>query len=84
MPAAVQNSDSGNGSSIEASLTRLEQIVTDIEKNPPPLELLIARYEEGVQLLKSCREKLDAAEKRIEIISRSAQGDVVLEPFPEL
>ncbi len=69
--------------SIESSLGRLEQIVGDIEKNPPPLEILIERYEEGMQLLKTCREKLDAAEKRIEIITRTSRGEATLEQFPE-
>jgi len=83
MQPADQNKGSHLSSSVESSLSRLEEIVADIEKTPPPLEDLIARYEEGMQLLKTCREKLDAAEKRIEIITRSAQGETILEPFPE-
>ncbi len=69
--------------SIESSLGRLEEIVGEIEESPPPLETLIERYEEGMGLLKICREKLDAAEKRIEIISRSGRGEALLETFPE-
>ncbi|MEI6416676.1 MAG: exodeoxyribonuclease VII small subunit [Verrucomicrobiota bacterium] len=67
--------------SLESALERLESIVADIEANPPPLEALIERYEEGVRLLKICQEKLTAAERRIEIISRNAQGEVTLQPF---
>ena len=67
--------------SLESALARLESIVTDIEANPPPLETLIERYEEGVRLLKICQDKLTAAERRIEIISRNAQGEVTLQPF---
>ena len=69
--------------SIESSLGRLEEIVGEIEKSPPPLETLIERYEEGMGLLRICREKLDAAEKRIEIIIRSGRGEALLETFPE-
>lgn len=69
--------------SIESSLGRLETIVEEIEKTPPPLETLIERYEEGMALLKTCREKLDAAERRIEIISRNGRGEAALEPFEE-
>lgn len=36
-----------------------------------------------MKLLAACREKLDAAEKRIEIITRDARGNAVLEPFEE-
>lgn len=70
--------------SIEHALGRLESIVEEIEKTPPPLETLIERYEEGMKLLQVCREKLDAAEKRIEIITRSGRGEPALEPFEEL
>lgn len=52
-------------------------------ETPPPLETLIDRYEEGMNLLRTCRERLDAAEKRIEIIGRDARGNAVLEPFEE-
>jgi exodeoxyribonuclease VII small subunit len=69
--------------SIEHALGRLESIVEEIEKTPPPLETLIERYEEGMKLLQVCREKLDAAEKRIEIITRSGRGEPALEPFEE-
>jgi exonuclease VII small subunit len=34
-------------------------------------------------LLKTCREKLDAAERRIEIITRTGRGEATLEPFEE-
>jgi exodeoxyribonuclease VII small subunit len=44
---------------------------------------LIERYEEGMALLKTCREKLDAAERRIEIITRTGRGEAALEPFEE-
>lgn len=69
--------------SIETSLARLEEIVGEIERTPPPLETLIDRYEEGMKLLAVCREKLDAAEKRIEIITRNSRGETALEPFEE-
>ena len=72
-----------SNASIESSLGRLEDIVGEIERNPPPLETLIERYEEGMRLLKTCREKLDAAEKRIEIITRTGRGETALEQFPE-
>lgn len=66
---------------LEEALARLEEIVGETEKTPPPLEELIRRYEEGMRLLAACREKLDAAERRIEIITRDARGNVALEPF---
>ena len=70
-------------STIESSLGRLGEIVEEIEQTPPPLDILIERYAEGMKLLENCREKLDAAERRIEVITRSARGEPELEPFPE-
>ena len=67
--------------SIESALERLETIVSSIEETPPPLEILIDRYEEGVGLLKLCQEKLTAAEQRIEIISRNEGKEASLQPF---
>jgi len=76
-------SQASSEASIETSLARLEEIVGEIERTPPPLETLIDRYEEGMKLLAVCREKLDAAEKRIEIITRNSRGETALEPFEE-
>lgn len=83
MATKSQSSSAQGEDSIEHALGRLESIVEEIEKTPPPLETLIERYEEGMKLLQVCREKLDAAEKRIEIITRSGRGKPSLEPFEE-
>ena len=82
-PSSKSPPASSAETSIESSLGRLEAIVAEIDKTPPPLETLIERYEEGMALLKTCREKLDAAEKRIEIITRNVRGEAALEPFEE-
>ncbi len=73
----------GSQNSIESALARLETIVADIESEPPPLETLMERYEEGVQLLKICQEKLMVAEERIEMITRNARGEATLKPLSE-
>lgn len=83
MASKSQGPSGQSENSIEHALGRLESIVEEIEKTPPPLETLIERYEEGMKLLQVCREKLDAAEKRIEIITRSGRGEPSLEPFEE-
>jgi exodeoxyribonuclease VII small subunit len=58
----------------EAAMERLEAIVEQMESDKLPLEDLLVRYEEGIKLVQVCSEKLRAAEKRIEIITRDAQG----------
>jgi exodeoxyribonuclease VII small subunit len=68
---------------LEAAMQRVTEIVSEMEEGSLPLEALILRYEEGVGLVKFCQEKLDAAEKKIQIISRDARGAVELKDFEE-
>jgi len=67
--------------SFESAIERLEQIVEEMEGDRLPLEKLIERFEEGSNLVKVCQEKLDAAERRVEIISRNAAGKPQLAEF---
>lgn len=65
----------------ETALGRLEQIVEEMEADRLPLEDLLHRYEEGTRLVKVCQEKIEAAERRIEIITRGAGGKPQLTPL---
>src|ERR1700733_4301023 len=65
----------------ESAMARLEAIVEQMESDKLPLEDLLTRYEEGVKLVKVCEDKLAAAEKRIEIITRNAAGEPQIEEF---
>lgn len=65
----------------ETAIERLEHIVEEMESDKLPLEDLLKRYEEGTKLVKVCQEKLDSAERRIEIITRNASGKPQLEEF---
>ncbi len=65
----------------ESALERLEQIVEEMEGDKLPLEELLGRYEEGTRLVKVCQERLNTAEKRIEIITRNASGGADLAAF---
>lgn len=65
----------------EAAITRLEQLVEEMESKNIALQDLIVRYEEGIQLVKVCEERLNQAEKRIEILTRNAAGKPELAEF---
>ena len=67
--------------SLESAMQRISEIVTAMESGDLPLEKLIESYEEGIGLVKTCQETLDAAEKRIQIIARNARGEVSVEDF---
>lgn len=64
----------------EASLEKLEAIVESLESGDVPLAHLLSRYEEASGLLKSCQQQLDAAQLRIERLTRK-DGQDALEPF---
>jgi len=53
----------------EESVAQLEQIVAAIESGQIGLEESLAKYEQGMELVKRCRAILDRAEKRIELLS---------------
>jgi exodeoxyribonuclease VII small subunit len=65
----------------ETAMDRLEAIVEQMESGKLPLEDLIVRYEEGMNLVKVCQERLASAEQKIEIIARNSAGKPVVKNF---
>ena len=62
-------------------MERLETIVEQMESGKLPLEDLIVRYEQGMNLVKICQERLASAEQKIEIITRNSAGKAVVQEF---
>ena len=62
-------------------MERLEAIVEQMESGKLRLEDLIVRYEEGMNLVKVCQERLANAEQKIEIIARNSAGKSVVKEF---
>jgi exodeoxyribonuclease VII small subunit len=67
----------------EEAMGSLEKIVAEMESDTLPLEDLLVRYEQGLKLVKLCGDKLEAAEKKIELITRTAGGKAKAVDFPE-
>src|SRR5215472_1669203 len=66
----------------EASLAVLQQIVHELEEGNLGLEASLARFEEGIRLLRSCHEILERAEQKIEILTGTdAAGNPQFAPF---
>lgn len=65
----------------EQAMSRLEEIVEKMESGDLALEDLIVRYEEGMQLVKVCQDRLASAEERIEMITRNSAGKPVVQEF---
>ena len=55
-------------------MRRVEQIASQMESEELPLEDLIKVYEEGLNLVRFCSERLEDAEKRLQAITRNAAG----------
>jgi exodeoxyribonuclease VII small subunit len=71
----------GTDLNFETAMDRLEKIVEQMESGELPLEDLIVRYEEGMNLVKVCQERLASAEQKIEIIARNNAGTPAVKDF---
>lgn len=66
--------------SFEAALKRLEGLVGELEDGELPLEASLARFEEGVALVRGLRTRLEDARLRVQLL----QDDGTLRDAPEL
>jgi exodeoxyribonuclease VII small subunit len=62
----------------EAAIGELETIVKKLEEGDLPLEKSLELYERGVQLSRFCHARLEAAERRIEVLDERGE----LKPAP--
>ena len=61
-----------NNQTFEQKMKRLNEIVSQLEKNEVPLEEMITVFEEGMKLVKECDEQLKNFEMKIKDISEEA------------
>lgn len=67
----------------EEALKNLENIVSQMEEDSLSLEDSLKKYEEGIKLIRLCTQKLEEAEKRIEILHKKEDGKTEKIPFEE-
>jgi exodeoxyribonuclease VII small subunit len=77
--AAVANAETDE-LPFEAALAKLEQVVDRLEQGDLELEASLAAFEEGVRLSRRCASQLDAAEQRVEVLTREG-GEWLERPF---
>lgn len=65
----------------ETTLGELEKIVKELE-GEVKLEVALALFDRGMKLSQSCEEFLKAAEQKIEVLKRTANG-VIIEKFED-
>ena len=57
----------------ESALAELESIVKDLEQGNLALEKSLRLFERGVELSRYCHTRLDAAERRIEVLTEQGE-----------
>ena len=65
----------------EDALSKLEKIVSRLEEGEIPLEESLKLFEEGIRLSRFCNQKLDEAEKKVEILLKGKNGLLKAHPF---
>ena len=66
----------------EASMARLEEIVTLLERGDAPLDQAMSLLEEGAKLLRECTAKLDTAEQQVRLLVAGEDGQPQEKAFP--
>ncbi len=59
----------------EQAVSELEEIISKLESGEASLDDSIALYSRGMELSKFCKEKLDAIEKKISILSQDGASE---------
>jgi exodeoxyribonuclease VII small subunit len=68
----------------EKALVRVEEIVETLESGDPTLEESLALFEEGVVLSRQCNKRLDAAERRLEVLGgKDGEGSLAVDTLDE-
>lgn len=65
----------------EESLKKLESIVAQLEEGDLALEDSLKLFEEGVGLSAACKQELDSAEGKVQMLVKQRDGSQKLEPF---
>ena len=67
----------------ESALSRLEEIVSELESGELGLEQSLKLFEEGVKLARVCNARLEDAERKVEILMKDKNGKMTAKPFEE-
>lgn len=74
----MKKAEKSESPDFESSLAGLERIVRELERGDLPLEKSLQLFEEGVRLTRECQQRLNEAERRIEVLLRGPEGRPVV------
>ena len=66
----------------EKAMTRLENIVEELERGDLDIDKSLEIFEEGIKMSRLCSKKLNEAEAKIKKLSKGKKGDLITELFP--
>ena len=70
-----------DGLKLEEALRRLDTVVSQLDRENTDLEEALRLYEEGVRLVALCNKKLADAERKIQFLKVTSDGEICEEPF---
>jgi exodeoxyribonuclease VII small subunit len=65
----------------ESALKSLEEIVSQLEGGDLTLDRALELFEQGVKLSRFCSDKLEEAERKVEVLTRTGDGTMKETPF---
>jgi exodeoxyribonuclease VII small subunit len=65
----------------ESALKSLEDIVVQLESGDLTLDRALELFEEGIKISRFCGSKLDEAERKVEVLTKTTDGALKEEPF---
>jgi exodeoxyribonuclease VII small subunit len=66
----------------EQAIEKLESVIADLESGGLGLDESLKRYEEGIKLANFCSQKLESAQKKVEVLLKKGDN-FKLEAFDE-
>ena len=78
---AQKKSDTPKKPDFERCLSRLEEVVRQLESPQLSLDDAMKLFEEGVLLSRDCQKYLEQAEGKVEILLKKVGGEMAIEPF---
>jgi len=67
----------------ESALKSLEEIVAQLEGGDMTLDRALELFEEGVKVSRYCNSKLEEAERKVEVLMKTAEGTLKEVNFSE-
>ena len=66
----------------EKAMTRLENIVDELERGELDIDKSLEIFEEGIKMSRLCTKKLNEAEAKIQKLTKDKKGELITVPFP--